>query len=476
MKVKKLKYLFLVLLCFTAPYLLSQAYIDSVSTVIKNYKGEKQIETLLTIPYDKIVANTTKAEKLFLKGLSQAKQLNNIEAEANIYNQLAIINGFLGNYDKRLDFNLKAIKIFEDNNNKSKAGITYADLAFSMKRRDINKSISYMQKSIRLLQEINDEVALNSVYDNYGIIQEMAGNTDSAIYYYNKALDLKRNQNDSIGIPFALGHLSGAYLVKKEYKKSKIYLDESYAIRKKRNDTYGIAECLVLYADFYYAQEKYVEAAKWFTQCYEEAIKNKYIHLGQYAAEYASICYSKLNNYEQALAYQKNQRNLKDSLLNESSNKTIAELETQFETEKKEKQIIEQNVVIANKEYEIKQRNYFLYALIAVGILIVVLVFFIIKQIKFKQQKLIEANRLKDEIAKIKTLEKLNEERVRISRDLHDNIGSQLTFIISSIDNMSFFMKETNNELKTKLQELNDFSRKAIAELRVTINTLNKGK
>ena len=115
-------------------------------------------------------------------------------------------------------------------------------------------------------------------------------------------------------------------------------------------------------------------------------------------------------------------------------------------------------------------------ALIITGVLLLMVGFFIIKQIKFKQQKLIEANRLKDEIAKIKTQEQLNQERLRISRDLHDNIGSQLTFIISSIDNMSYFMKDTNNELKTKLQELNEFSRSAITELRGTINKLNKSK
>ncbi|MCB9363852.1 MAG: tetratricopeptide repeat protein [Flavobacteriales bacterium] len=454
----------------------AQNYVDSIASSIQNYSPKKQVEILLAIPYDKVVANTPVAEQLYLNTLKHAVALNNKIAEADIYNQLAMINGFLGNYDKRLDYNLKAIKIYEATSNKSKAGITYAELGFAMKRRDIYRAIVYMQKGVHLLKEINDEVALNSVYDNYGIVQEIAGNVDSAIYYYNKALDLKRNQNDSIGIPFALGHLSGAYLVKKDYKKSKEYLDESYAIRKKRNDTYGIAECLVLYADFYYAQENYKEAVEWFIECYDKAIDNKYIHLGQYAAEYAAICYSKLNNYEMALVYQKNQRSLKDSLLNESTNKTIAEIETQFETEKKETQIIEQDVLIAKKELEIKQRSYFMYALIVIGLLLFVIGFFIIKQVKFKQQKLIAANRLKDEIAKAKTKEKLNQERLRISHDLHDNIGAQLTFIISSIDNMSYFLKDTNNELKTKLQELNEFSRSAIAELRVTINKLNKSK
>ncbi|WP_170228020.1 tetratricopeptide repeat-containing sensor histidine kinase [Vicingus serpentipes] len=452
----------------------AQNYIDSIASSIQNYTEEQQIELLLAIPYDKVVANTSVAEKLYLDALGQAKQLKDKEAEADIYNQLALINAFLGNNDKRLDFNLKAIKIYEATNNKSNAGITYAELGFAMKRRDIDKAIEYMQKGVHLLKEINDEVALNSVYDNYGIVQEIAGNVDSAIYYYNMALDLKRNQNDSIGIPFALGHLSGAYLVKKDYNKSKEYLDESYAIRKKRNDTYGIAECLVLYADFYYAQENYKEALKWFVMCYYEAIPNKYIHLGQYAAEHAAICYEKIGDNLNTVKFLKIQQALKDSLLNESTNNAIAKLEVQFDTEKKEKEIAEQKAEISAQELKVKQRNYMMLVLGLIVLLFFVIASFIYKQQKQKQQRLFEENRLKDQLAQITLQSKLHEERLKISRDLHDNIGAQLTFIISSVDNMKHFFKSADEKLTDKLTDVANFSRTTITQLRDTIWALNK--
>jgi len=470
----RLKYIVCVILLSSSLISTANNYVDSVASAIQLLPLNKQIDALLAIPYDKVVANTSTSEELYLKALQQAKDLKNQQAEANIYYQLAMINGFLGNYDKRLDFNLKAIKIYEATGNKSKAGITYAELGFAMKRRNIGKSIEYMQKGVYLLKEINDEVALNSVYDNYGIVQEMAGDVDSAIYYYNKALDLKRSQNDSIGIPFALGHLSGAYLVKKEYKRSKQYLDESYFIRKKRNDIYGIAECLVLYADFYYAQEKYVEAVKWFIECYENAIEYKYIHMGQYAAEHAAICYERIGDNNNTVKFLKIQQALKDSLLNESTNNAIAQLEVQFETEKKEKEIAEQKAEISTQELKVKQRNYIMLVLGLVGLLILVVALFILKQQKQKQQRLIEENRLKDQLAQITLQSKLHEERLKISRDLHDNIGAQLTFIISSVDNMKHLFKSADEKLITKLTRIANFSRITITQLRDTIWALNK--
>ncbi len=449
-------------------------YIDSIEHSIKNLSDEEQVQVLLKIPYDKVAANTTKSEQLFLKALQKTKKIYNQEVEADICNQLALISGFLGNYDKRLSYNLRAIKIYEHIKNKSKAGLTYADLGFSMKFRDIEKSKTYMQKGLALLVEINDEVALNAVYDNYGIVQEISGNVDSSIYYYNKALVLKRNQNDSIGIPFALGHLSGAYLIKKDFTTSKKYLDESYSIRKKRNDTYGIAECMVLYADFYYAQNNYKEAANWFTDCYKMAIENKYIHLAQYAAEFLSISHEKMGNTSEAIKYLKIQQNLKDSLLNENTNKAIAELEVQFDTEKKEKQIIEQKVKITEQELKHKERTNQLVILVATLLLVLLAGYFIYKQQKLKQQKLIEENRLKDQLAKVKIQNELHEERLRISRDLHDNIGSQLTFIISSVDNMKYLFKNTDEKLNNKLLDISTFTRTTITQLRDTIWALNK--
>lgn len=449
-------------------------YIDSVQSTIKNLTLEEQVQQVNNIPYDIIVANTTQAESLFLNALEQAKVLQNKELEADVYNKLALVYSFLGNFGKRLSCNLKAIKIYEKLGNKSKAGSTYGGLGFSMYRRDIEKAKMYMQKGIQQLEEVKDYKALNPTYDNYGIVQEVSGNVDSAIYFYNKALDLKINQNDSIGIPFALGHLSGAYLVKKDYIKAKEYLDESYAIRKKRNDTYGIAECLVLYADFYFAQEKYAEAIKWFKACYQMTTENKYIHMAQYVAEHLSVCYEKTGNATEAINYLKIQQTLKDSMLNENTNKAIAELEVQFETEKKEKQIIEQKVKITDQELKNKARTNSLIVVTAILLLVLVSGYFIYKQQKLKQQRLIEENRLRDQLARVTLQNELHEERLRISRDLHDNIGSQLTFIISSVDNMKYLFKTTDEKLNNKLLDISSFTRTTITQLRDTIWALNK--
>lgn len=71
---------------------------------------------------------------------------------------------------------------------------------------------------------------------------------------------------------------------------------------------------------------------------------------------------------------------------------------------------------------------------------------------------------------------KLYEQRLKISRDLHDNIGAQLTFIISSIENLPYGFNINDSKLTEKLGSISTFTRGTIYELRDTIWAMNKNK
>lgn len=65
---------------------------------------------------------------------------------------------------------------------------------------------------------------------------------------------------------------------------------------------------------------------------------------------------------------------------------------------------------------------------------------------------------------------KLQEERINLSRDIHDHIGSQLSYLVSSIDNIDM-SKDDNLQ---KVAHLSQYSRKIISDLRSLIWVLNK--
>jgi signal transduction histidine kinase len=104
------------------------------------------------------------------------------------------------------------------------------------------------------------------------------------------------------------------------------------------------------------------------------------------------------------------------------------------------------------------------------GIIISFLVYRTLK-LKNKQQK--QEYELKYAIEEIAHQNKLQEQRLSISRDLHDNIGAQLTFIISSIETLKQAFNIKDEKINNKLTSISNFTKDTITELRDTIWAMN---
>ncbi|WP_462252439.1 ligand-binding sensor domain-containing protein [Ekhidna sp.] len=74
---------------------------------------------------------------------------------------------------------------------------------------------------------------------------------------------------------------------------------------------------------------------------------------------------------------------------------------------------------------------------------------------------------LKKQLRKMEMQQKIQNERERISRDLHDNVGSQITYIATSINNLS------GKDSPEAIKELGEFTRDTMRQLRETIWVIN---
>lgn len=105
------------------------------------------------------------------------------------------------------------------------------------------------------------------------------------------------------------------------------------------------------------------------------------------------------------------------------------------------------------------QRSWFYILTTLFGLALIVISFYAYNQ---RQQ-----TKLKREL---EVQHKLELERIRISRDLHDNVGAQLSYLITNIDWMLRHPEQVNKEEeKNRLQTLSEAGRNAILTLRQTI-------
>ena len=77
---------------------------------------------------------------------------------------------------------------------------------------------------------------------------------------------------------------------------------------------------------------------------------------------------------------------------------------------------------------------------------------------------------IKKRLQELRVQQEINLEKQRISRDLHDNIGAQITYLISSIDQESYASKENQNVF----EGLSDKARNVMNQLRQTLWVISK--
>lgn len=156
-----------------------------------------------------------------------------------------------------------------------------------------------------------------------------------------------------------------------------------------------------------------------------------------------------------------------------SNAKEIANLEIKYETEKKEKLIAENKAKLIKTEAEAKQKNIMFITSLFFIFLLVIIAWLLLRQQKLKGIQMKKEFELKTALSETESQNRLQEQRLSISRDLHDNIGAQLTFIISTLDTIRYRLPADVMAVGHKIDSISNFTRHTIIELRDTIWAMN---
>lgn len=411
---------------------------------------------------------------LFKNNALAAKGLNYGEGEADALSKLSLAYGYQGNYIESAEYGLKAVKIYEKLGLSEKVAYRYAELGYSLKYKDIDKATYYMQQGKAIAEAAQNENVLKDIYNNYGVLKEIREELDSALYFYNKSLIIKKNINDTIGIPYCYSNMAGVYALQKDFQKAKDYFNRALEQRIQWKDTTTIAENYTQIGEVFLAEEKLDQAISWIHKSLPLSQAKAYKNLTQYNYKLLSDIYKSKKNTDSALYYYEQFAAIKDSIHSIKVEESIAALTIEFETEKKENEILKQRAQLAKKDAEVRRKNTWIIGGFGTALLLGLLGYLMYNQQKLRQRQLQKESELKEALARIETQNKLQEQRLRISRDLHDNIGSQLTFIISSIDTIKYGFSEISDKLANKLVDISAFTSQTIYELRDTIWAMNK--
>lgn len=424
------------------------------------------------------------ALKSFQNALNLAEKENVEEDQLRFLNNTALAMSYLGKAEESLDIHKKAISLAEKLNDSTALGKSFNNIGLIYEdMKEFDKALSFYLKSLKIKENGTSKIDVaNSIYNvanmNYQIGKEQKDTSyySKAENYYNQSLELAKKINYGKVVLFSKTGIATLATVRDKPEKAiEIYKSVIFEAEK-TNDNQTLRITYLKIGVNYLKLNQLNLAENYFLKALPLIEKSE--NPSDRASIYKNLSelYYQKKQFNSAYDYFLKQYDLEKEINKNSLQEKISDFEVKYETEKKEKEIAIQKEQLLENQLAIKNRN--LYAiLLASALLILGIIFFgIYKKNQFKRKQLQKEIDLKDALAIIKTQNRLQEQRLRISRDLHDNIGSQLTFIISSIDNLKFISKDANEKLKDKLSTISSFTSGTIHELRDTIWAMNKSK
>jgi signal transduction histidine kinase len=448
---------------------------DSIPFFIKKIETLSQSETnkykAMSICVSAMYSANQGSYALGNKGLQDALKLMTTFPKdtitAKIYNGIANIYKNQGDYPKATANYHKALQIFESTQNTNGIAYIYTDFAqMYLQKNDTKEAKKNLDIVFKILENKKSNPAYLIASHTLANIYGMNGEFDKALEIDDNCIRICDSIQSIHSKVTFLDNKANCYMYSKKLDSAKFYFNKCLELdivlgqKKQIADSYNNLGQLALFRNDLITAEKNILTSLQLLKSID--------HKPNMILTYPNLVavYEKKGNLRKALATQKEFQAVYQQMIDQKKEAMQVELNIVYETQKKEKQLFESKA-LADK----KQNQLLIATILGIGLLLVGLLIYRQQKLKIAQQK--QEYKLKKAISKIETQNKLQEQRLTISRDLHDNIGSQLTFIISSVENIKYGFEINNPKLDSKLTHISSFARETIIELRDTIWAMN---
>lgn len=349
------------------------------------------------------LGNYREALNNYLNALKIWRAAGDKKGMASSYIGIGNISMIQGNYEKALDSYLNSLKIWEEIDNKQGISNSYNNIGLLYENQhNYEKALDFHLKSLEIKKSIGDTKGMAKSYNNIGNLYKELGDYQDALEYYSKSLKIKEEIGNKQGVANTYYNIGNIYIEQKNLKKALESHVQSLKISEELGDKQIMANSLnsigLIYLDLENINQSYqhlVRALELNIETgYREGIKDTYSLLSKY--------YEKKQDYKQALKYRNLYSAVNDTLLGEQSSKHMAEMQTKYETEKKEKENEllkkenEINELVIQKEKAYQKFLWGGIVSLSFFLIIVIYLFVIIRktnrQLKIQQKELITTN------------------------------------------------------------------------------------
>ena len=460
---------FILTLALSVPLNAQNGNIDSLKIALRSAQGKARAKVLLELCWQLRFSNADTARTYGLAALDLARQLNETDLEGAALNYIGITHEAQGNYTDALSFELKALEMARKSGDEAKTARLLNDIGIVHDEKgDWQKALEYYYEARRIFEHRKDTSNMAMVLSNIGIVLKAQKEYQQVIGYYREARQLYQQLNHKFGMAACDANLGSVYMMLERYDSALFYSLRANEAFEQQNVQQFLAMTLCNTGMTYdkLGQEgpamNYLLRAQKLFESYDnkKELASVLIYLGGVHRKTGSVeeglrkverglamaikigakeqvqdahremaeLYAAQGDYRGAFLEHQQYATMKDSLFQQEKARQVAELQTLYETEKKENAI--QQLTQENQLKDFRNtRNELIIVLMTVLLLgLLGLGWLWRNRTQLKQEAEIAFTRSELKTAQLKAvITSQEEERRRFAADLHDGMGQMIS-------------------------------------------------
>jgi tetratricopeptide (TPR) repeat protein len=330
--------------------------------------------------------------KLALKKNEEAlairKKIKDYRGMAKSYNNIGLIySEDRGDLTKALYCYLEALKLNElikDSvwvaNNNMNLGLLY------QRQKNPEKALESFNRALKIRELKKEKIAMADIYNGIGNVYRDKGDVDKGLEFYEKALKISEEENNEGVMAVELSNIGNVYAAKSQPDLAYKYIKKGLMLREKIGNKSAILVSYINLAPILNQLGRLNESEQLLTKALllAEELDNPE-KKGQVYKIFSDLFAGK-KDYERSLNFYRQYSAMNDSVYKLSNTRQIAEMQTEFETENKEKEILLQKSLVSKKEVELKQETTQKYAFVGGFTLMIILAAVSFKSYRAKQK------------------------------------------------------------------------------------------
>lgn len=421
------------------------------------------------------------AEIEFFKAYKLAEQQSNFEVMTIALNNIANIQSDVGKIEEAIETYTRSLKIAKSVpiprhivRILSNIGVLYEN------QNDDQSALEYYNQALSIAVETSDSLALADLYNNIGIIEEKNENFKKALALYILTLKISEAKHIDDRVALVSNNIGLVYKNTGDYKQAGLYFQKALDFSIQSGFEWCEAAVYNNLGNLKMITGSLAEAEKYLQKALILAKRIEANEIVIEAYESMATLKKKCGNYREALDFLEKHEELKDSLMGAERMAQILELKQKYEAEEQANKIriLEQqkaldDLTLAQRQYELSRQNTFWTIGILMMLILGVIGWLLYSQRVIKEKSILSTALLKSESDRkdaIYNTEKA--ERIRIARDMHDELGSGLSKI--SVLSQSIEMSLGDNPTLTNdLRKLSQTSIELVKSMTDLVWALN---